>query len=74
VKLLTYYTIISTIGFAAAAFLCLAIEQIVPWASMPIFLTLFFGILWAAWLVAVRLTEPKHASAPATGAASDQRA
>jgi hypothetical protein len=71
-KLLIYYTIISAAGFAAAAFLCLAIEKAVPWISMPIFLTLFFAILWAAWLVAVRLTEPKHA--PTTGVTGDQRA
>jgi len=46
--------------------LCLWIEQVWPNASLPIFLALYFGILWAAWVLAVRLTEPKAAlAAPA---------
>jgi hypothetical protein len=71
--LLVYYTILSAIGFAIAAFVCLGIEEVVPWASLPIFLTMFFAILWLAWIIAVKLTEPK-ASAPAVGATGDQRA
>jgi hypothetical protein len=70
-KLMTYYIVLATIGDVVAVFICLAIEQVVPWISMPIFLTMFFLILWAAWVLAVRMTEPK--SAPA-GATSDQRA
>ena len=70
-KLMTYYIVISLVADAVAVFLCLGIEKVVPWISMPIFLTMFFLILWAAWVLAVRLTEPK--SAPA-GATSDQRA
>jgi hypothetical protein len=46
---------------------------VVPWISMPIFLTMFFGILWGAWVLAVKMTEPKSRSAP-IGATSDQRA
>jgi hypothetical protein len=72
-KLMTYYIALSLFGDAIAVALCLAIEQVVPWISMPIFLTLFFLILWAAWVLAVRLTEPKMRSAP-IGATSDQRA
>ena len=71
-KLMTYYIALSLIGDVIAVFLCLAIEKVVPWISMPIFLTMFFVILWAAWVLAVRLTEPK--SAPVVGATSDQRA
>ena len=71
--LLIYYTALSLVGFTAAAFICLGIEEVVPWASMPIFLTMFFAILWAAWALAVRMTEPKLKSAP-IGATSDQRA
>jgi hypothetical protein len=70
-KLITYYIIIAIIADAIAVFLCLAIEKVVPWISMPIFLSLFFLILWVAWVAAVKLTEPK--SAP-VGATSDQRA
>jgi hypothetical protein len=70
-KLMTYYICLATAGDLIAVFLCLAIEKVAPWISMPIFLGLFFLILWAAWVLAVRLTEPK--SAP-IGATSDQRA
>jgi hypothetical protein len=71
-KLITYYIVIALIGDVAAVALCLTIEKFVPWLSMPIFLTLFFLILWGAWVLAVKLTEPK--SAPVVGATGDQRA
>jgi hypothetical protein len=70
-KLIVYYLVLSLLGDSAAVALCLGIEQVAPAISMPIFLALFFLILWAAWVLAVRLTEPK--SAP-IGATSDQRA
>jgi hypothetical protein len=72
-KLLTYYLVLTFIGSTIAAVLCLAIEEVVPWISMPIFLVLFFVILWAAWIVAVRLTEPKAVDATA-GTTGGQRA
>jgi hypothetical protein len=71
-KLITYYIAISLIADVIAAVFCLAVEKVVPWLSMPLFLSLYFLILWGAWVVSVRLTEPK--SAPALGATSDQRA
>ena len=71
-KLIVYYVAIVTVADLGTVALCYLIEQMVPWLSLPIFLFLFFAILWAAWLIAVRLTEPKIA--PADGAASDQRA
>jgi hypothetical protein len=46
----------------------------VPWISMPIFLTVFFAILWGGWVLAVKWTEPHKQSAPVVGATSDQRA
>ena len=70
-KLIVYYLVLSLLGDSAAVALCLGIERVAPAISMPIFLALFFLILWAAWVLAVRLTEPK--SAP-IGATSDQRA
>jgi ATP/ADP translocase len=73
-KLITYYIVLSTVGDVIAAFVCLGIEKVVPWISMPIFLALFFLILWAAWIAAVKMTEPKLASEPIVGATSDQRA
>jgi hypothetical protein len=72
-KLITYYIVISLIANIAAITLCLAIEAVVPWASLPTFLSLFFLTLWGAWVLAVKMTEPKPKSAP-IGATSDQRA
>jgi hypothetical protein len=72
--LLIYYTLISLALDVGAVFLCLAIEQVVPWASMPIFLALYFLILWVSWIFAVRLTAPADETAPRGGASSGQRA
>jgi hypothetical protein len=73
-KLIVYYVVIQAIGDAIAVMLGLGIEQVAPAISMPIFLTMYFGVLWGAWVIAVRMTEPKIASAPLGGATSDQRA
>jgi len=37
----------------------LVVERIWPQASLVIFLALYFFFLWLAWILAVRLTEPK---------------
>jgi hypothetical protein len=73
-KLIVYYVVIQLIGDAIAVFLGLGIEKVAPAISMPLFLTMYFGVLWGAWVIAVRMTEPKIASAPLGGATSDQRA
>ena len=57
--LLVYYVAMSLAADVVAAFLCLWIERYWPASSLPIFLGLYFAILWGAWPVAVRLTEPK---------------
>lgn len=72
--LLIYYTLITLVLDVGAVFVCLAIEQVVPWASMPIFLTLYFMILWVSWIIAVRLTATADETAPRSGASSGQRA
>ena len=59
-KLLIYYVAIALAADVVAVLLCLAIEAFWPPASLPIFLGLYFGILWGAWVAAVRLTEPKE--------------
>jgi hypothetical protein len=73
-KLMTYYIALTLAGNVIAAIVCLGIEKLVPWISMPIFLALFFAILWGAWVLAVKWTEPQTRSAPVVGATSDQRA
>ena len=42
----------------------LALDRLYPPASLPISLSLFFAVLWLGWVLAVRLTEPKHAKSP----------
>ena len=38
----------------------LVLDRIYPLLSLPVSL-LFFAVLWFGWILAVRLTEPKHA-------------
>jgi hypothetical protein len=73
-KLISYYLVLTFVATCIAAVLCLAIEEVVPWISMPAFLVLFFVILWAAWVAAVRLTEPKAVATTASGSTGGQRA
>ncbi len=74
-KLMTYYVALAMLGSTATALICIAIETyLAPWLGLPLFLTAFFLILWGAWAWAVKLTEPKPASAPIIGATSDQPA
>jgi hypothetical protein len=72
--LLIYYTAIVFAFTGGSIAIGFAVENMLPWASMPVFLSLFFISLWLAWIIAVRLTQPKSQSAPAHGATGDQRA
>jgi hypothetical protein len=38
-----------------------AVESYSEPASLPVFLTMYFLSLWAGWVIAVKLTEPKKA-------------
>ena len=49
------------LGDIADYLIGLLVERIWPQASLLIFLVLYFVFLWIAWLLAVRLTEPKTA-------------
>ncbi len=55
--LMGYYVILSLVGSAIAAALCVVIEQQFPWASLPLFFTLFGLVLWGAWRLAIWLTR-----------------
>jgi TctA family transporter len=65
-KLIVYYVGLVLACDVVAIFLCLAIEKMWPAASLPIFLGLYFGILWGAWVAAIRLSEPKVSLTDAT--------
>jgi hypothetical protein len=60
--LLMTYTALALIGNVIIYFVGLAIEQVWPAASLPLYLLLFFAVLWGAWIVAVKVTEPKRAA------------
>lgn len=62
--LMLTYIGLALIGNAIIYFVGLAVEQMWPTASLPIYLLMFFLVLWLSWLGAVKFTEPK-AAAPA---------
>jgi hypothetical protein len=65
-KLIIYYVGLVLASDVVAVLLCLAIEEVWPAASLPIFLGLYFVILWGAWVAAIRLTEPSISVTDAT--------
>jgi hypothetical protein len=72
--LLVYYTVMVMLGTAAAALLGLWLDSISEIVSLSVFFTLFFGLLWGAWVIAVRLTEPKMAAEASVTTQSNQPA
>jgi len=59
--LLTYVGLVVA-GNAIIYFLGLLVERVLPVASLPLFLLMFFVVMWVAWLAAVKLTAPKAAA------------
>jgi hypothetical protein len=69
-QLVFYYVASMIAGDFAAYFIGLFVER--QWgshASLIVFLALYFGSLWLAWIIAVWATEPKkaHPAADAGG-------
>jgi len=67
VQLLFYYVAFMIVGDFAAYLLGLFVEH--EWgthASLIVFLALYFGFLWVAWILAVWMTEPKKANPAAS--------
>jgi len=66
VYLLIVYIVLMLVGDAVDYLVGLAVERMWgPQASLIVFLVLYFVSLWVAWVVAVKITEPRIASAPA---------
>jgi uncharacterized membrane protein len=61
--LIVTYAALAVAGNAVIYFIGLAIEQAWPVASLPLYLLMFFLVLWLSWILAVKITEPKHAQA-----------
>jgi hypothetical protein len=59
--LLLTYIALALIGNAIIYFIGLGIELMWPIASLPLYLLMFFAVLWLSWLGAVKFTEPKVA-------------
>ena len=58
--ILIVYILIVLVGESIAITLGLYLDRAYPVASLPISLTVFFAVLWLSWVLAVRLTKPKH--------------
>jgi hypothetical protein len=58
-SLLIVYVALVITGDFIAYFIGLAIERTVPVASLPTFLAMYFVCLWVAWVIAVRVTQPR---------------
>ena len=58
--LIVYYVIFMIAGDFAAYFIGLAVEyEWGSYASLIVFLVLYFFFLWVSWLLAVRVTRPR---------------
>jgi hypothetical protein len=68
VSLLIVYLVLMIVGDFAAYFIGLIIERNAPAASLPAFLAMYFLFLWVAWIIAVKVTEPKEKVAQAPSA------
>lgn len=64
-SLLIVYLGLMITGDLIAYMIGRAIEAQWPAASLPAFLAMYFTFLWVAWVIAVRITAPRHKSAKA---------
>ena len=58
-SLLIVYVVLMITGDFVAYLIGLVIEQNAPAASLPAFLAMYFLFLWIAWVIAVRITQPR---------------
>jgi len=58
--IMVVYILIVIVNELVVVGIGLVLDRIAPVASLPVSLTLFFAVLWFGWVLAVRLTEPKH--------------
>ena len=58
-SLLIVYVGLMITGDFVAYLIGLVIERNAPVASLPAFLAMYFLFLWVAWVIAVRITQPK---------------
>jgi hypothetical protein len=61
--LLVTYLAMTIVGCFIIYLIGVAIEQVLPAASLPVFLVLFFSMLAVAWIASVKITAPKQPAA-----------
>ena len=59
--IMVVYVLIVVVSEVIVVAIGLTLDRIYPTLSLPVSLSLFFAVLWFAWILAVRLTEPKSA-------------
>ena len=60
-QIIAVYIVLVVVGEFGAYLIGRGVEQWSKAASLPVFLACFFLVFGIAWIVAVRLTKPKHA-------------
>ena len=60
-QLLAVYIVFVLIGEFGAYLVGRTVEHWSTTAGLPVFLACFFVVFWLAWILAVRVTAPKHA-------------
>ena len=59
-NLLVTYLVLVTISTVGTAWVGVIIDSMFsPFISLFVFFPLFFGGIWLAWILSVRITEPK---------------
>ena len=64
-ELVIVYTGLMFVGDYLAYLVGVAVEYVLPAASLVLFLTMYFLLLWGAWVIAVRMTQPIHTASNA---------
>lgn len=71
--LIVYYVALMAVGTIASIIVGLWTDRFSPNVGMTVFLCLYFLTLWVAWVVAVRMTEPKKLEAKANAGVQPSR-
>ena len=71
--LLIYYLALMVAGTIVSILIGLWADRFSPNLGMTVFLCLYFATLWVAWVIAVRITEPKKLEAKANAGVQPSR-
>ena len=72
--LIIYYVALMAVGTTASILIGLWTDQVSSHMGMSVGLGLYFTSLWLAWIIAVRITEPKKLAPEAKAAVEPSRA